>query len=110
MNPRSDAGFGNAMVHRLKRTGGIHDYVWPMFLQSRGDPAAIERQREKAGPVPAKGASLVDGPSSDQHFMSCGGETPRNAPAEAAIAAKEQYAAHRMRRACSAVGIQQVDR
>ena len=80
-----------------------------MLVQRGCDLAAIQGQRREAGRVAAKGARLIDGSARDDHPMPCSDQMPRDASAKAAISAKEQYTDHRIRRACSAVGIQQVE-
>ena len=81
-----------------------------MFFQGGGDSAAVQRQRHKAGGFCTKVACLFDGSARNQHLIPGRSEAPRYPSAESAIAAKKYYARHRMRRACSVVGIQQVDR
>jgi hypothetical protein len=109
MNPGGDAGPGNGVVHRLERARCIHHQGRPVLLQRRGNPASVQRQRDEAGRCPAKGLRLVERPSRDQYLMPRASEPPGDTATKAAIAAEEQDAGHRMRDACSAVGIQQAD-
>lgn len=82
------------------------------MLQWPGDPASVQRQRNEAGRFPAKCARLLEGSSRDQHLMPFADKAssdPATEAAIAAIAAKDEDASHRMRAACSAVGIQHAD-
>jgi hypothetical protein len=109
MNPGGDAGLGNGVVHRLERARCIHHQGRPVLLQRRSNPALVQRQRDEAGRCPAKGLRLVGRPSRHQYLMPRAGKPPGDAATKAAIATEKQDAGHRMREACSAVGIQQAD-
>ncbi|MDB5704636.1 MAG: hypothetical protein JWN66_1752, partial [Sphingomonas bacterium] len=108
---RTDAGERHVVAAVLERTSGVDQQVRAVIGQQPVDIAvAVGNDGLGAGKAGAKDARLFDAAAGDQDMMPPPGQPPRQPRAEAAIAAKDEDPAQSTRRACSAVGSQQVVR
>ena len=106
-----NACLGNLVVALLERACGIDEQKGLVLVEDGSDVTiAIGSQCTSVRQMPGKGFRRLMVSPRNQNLETVAGQSPRQARAEATIAAKNEDFLQRIRSACSGVGSQQVSR